>query len=115
MHISLILLTPVLICLWLYFLIIITENLLSYPPTSVQLNILNKNNVTENVLLKENISNADTIKIDNNNGRKESVHVPKYMLELYEKNRKEGKNLQNSDVVKSLIPTHAGKYKKYTW
>lgn len=111
MHISLIILTPFLICLWLYFLIIVTENLLSYPPKTVQLNILNKNSVIENAFSKENTSNVDRIKIvTNNNKRKKRVHVPKYMLELYEKNRKEGKNLQKSDVVKSLIPTHAGKY-----
>lgn len=114
MHISLIILTPILICLWIYFLIIITENIFTYSSKSLQLNIINKNSVIEHTISDENVSSETKIKTDviSGNRSKKNFHVPKFMLELYEKNRKHGKNLQKSDVVKSLIPTHAGKSAK---
>lgn len=40
--------------------------------------------------------------------KKKTLHVPKFMLELYEKNRIEGMNEEQPDVVRSLIPSHAG-------
>lgn len=108
MHISLIILTPILICLWIYFLIIITENFVICPPKTLQLNLIKTNSDIEDTTGIENVSNS--VKINSVNIQsKKTVHVPKFMLELYENNRKEGKNLQKSDVVKSLIPTHAGK------
>lgn len=111
MHISLIILTPILICVWIYFLIIITENLLSSPPHSLHLNIVNTNAVIQNTNLIQNDTNGSKMKTDTtNNKNKKSFHVPKFMLELYEKNLKEGKNSHKSDVVKSLIPTHAGEF-----
>lgn len=111
MHISLIILTPILIFLWVYFLIIITENLFQNPTKPLQLNIINKNSVIESTIFTENVSGEISSKInETNNKNRKTFHVPKFMLELYEKNRKEGKNLQNSDVVKSLIPSHSGNY-----
>lgn len=113
MHISLIILTPILICLWIYFLIIVTENIFTYSPKSLQLNIINKNSVIEHTSSDENVWSENKTKTDAvGNRSKKNFHVPKFMLELYEKNRKHGKNLRKSDVVKSLIPTHAGECRR---
>lgn len=109
MHMSLIILTPILISLWIYFLIIIVESFFQHPTKPLQLNIINKNGVIEKTVVKENDSSENNSKNNETNTKnRKSFHVPKFMLELYEKNRREGKNLQNSDIVKSLIPSHSG-------
>lgn len=111
MHLSLIILTPILICLWIYFLIIITGNLISSPTTTPNPNINNGNSEIEKLIEKEYFLSSNKTKLDAVvNKTKKGFHVPKFMLELYEKNQKEGKNLHKTDVVKSLIPSHAGKF-----
>lgn len=36
-------------------------------------------------------------------------HIPKIMLELYEKNKIKNQNFTNSDIIRSLVPKHTGK------
>lgn len=78
------------------------------PSNTVQLNIITTQRILENGNTNENVTFPNKTEMDTNSRDKKSIHVPKFMLELYEKNRKEGKNLHQSDVVKSLIPTHSG-------
>lgn len=110
MHISLIILTPIIICLWIYFLIIVTENLFQNPVKSLQPKIINTNDLISNVGVKEKGAKSNRTKTTSYTKNKKNIHIPKFMLDLYEKNRKVGKNLQKSDVVKSVIPTHAGEF-----
>lgn len=39
---------------------------------------------------------------------KKKIHIPKFMLELYENNKNNRRN--RADVVKSLIPKHTSEY-----
>lgn len=78
-------------------------------PTSnaaIQLNIIQGGSVISRI----NLSEIEEKNTENGGGkRKFKHHVPKFMLELYENGRNNGKNYTKPDIVRSLIPKTAGK------
>lgn len=60
-----------------------------------------------NIIRKAEIVNGSDR--DAGKGVKVRHHVPKFMLDLYEKSKSVGKDNSEPDVVRSVVPTHAGK------
>lgn len=103
-HVGIIILAPIFMCLWIYFLVLIVDILVPKPNTDIRSTERNYivRNITPNIFPVKNKTKSDV------NNKKKNFHVPKFMLELYENNRIEGKKFKPPDVVRSLIPTHAG-------
>ncbi|XP_072395586.1 bone morphogenetic protein 10-like [Diabrotica undecimpunctata] len=105
MYLPVIISLPILVCLWIYFLIILRNIFL--PPTSIHLNFIESPGNISSVI-KNLAENNPVVKNDSSVKKRKKIHVPKFMLELYEKNKigrtDDGKS---PDVVRSLIPTHA--------
>ncbi|CAH1977986.1 unnamed protein product [Acanthoscelides obtectus] len=100
MYISLIF-SSLLVCLWIYILINLKNRAFSNISTSIEFNIVGSDRIS--------------VKLNNKSGgsearKKKLVHVPKFMLELYEKNKIGNATRNAPDIVKSLIPTHAGPF-----
>lgn len=78
--------------------------------TEIQLNVIDRNSVVSRINLSE------MGRRQNEDGaiykRRIKQHVPKFMLELYESGKNEGRNYTKADVVRSLIPKSAGTYLK---
>ncbi|XP_018566329.1 bone morphogenetic protein 10-like [Anoplophora glabripennis] len=107
MYVSLIILIPMLICLWVYFLILVRESIIAKSSTSIQLNIIDAPGIPTKYWAK-NSTSGDSIKGGVVPKKKKLIHVPKFMLELYEKNKIEGNANTRPDVVRSVIPTQTG-------
>lgn len=69
--------------------------------TSVSINVMRAFYI-QNVKSDENLTKTK---------KKIKCHISKFMLELYE-NNKIGINNSNADVVRSVVPKHAGKFCK---
>lgn len=105
MYLPVIISIPILICLWIYFLILLRNSILQ--STAVNLNIIDaKNNTAERC---KEVNSSGLVKDIGGFKKRKKIHVPKFMLELYEKNKIGGKGVKRPDVVRSVIPTHAGK------
>lgn len=103
-HVSIIILLPIFTCLWVYFLILVVDSFT--PKQSIEIKTTEENNIrniTQNMFPLKNKNKSDV------SNKKKSFHVPKFMLELYENNKVEGKKMEGPDVVRSVIPTHSGK------
>ncbi|KAJ8979264.1 hypothetical protein NQ317_012734 [Molorchus minor] len=109
MHVGFIILTPILICLWIYILILLKDTFASKPSTSIELNIIDAKDIVNNFNTKTNSSEYNSKSVGTSR-KKKTVHVPKFMLELYEKNKSGRKSKERPDVVRSLIPTDAGSF-----
>ncbi|KAJ3658866.1 hypothetical protein Zmor_010583 [Zophobas morio] len=92
-------LVPLFVLSWICLLILIRNNL---PHTSIQLNI----NANRNTISNYNFQT--TPKHNEQKNKIKKYHVPKFMLELYERNKMKKDNRTLPDVVRSLIPKHAG-------
>nr|CAH7756993.1 unnamed protein product [Callosobruchus chinensis] len=101
MYVSLIF-SSLLICLWIYIVINIKNRTFPNVSTSIELNIVGSDRIP--VTLSNRTSSGG------NGKKKKLVHVPKFMLELYEKNRVGNATRNSPDIVKSLIPIHAGPF-----
>lgn len=84
--------------LWLYLLATVKQRHVS--KTSIALNFI------DGVFTIRNVSQPTekTVRIE----RKRIKHVPKIMLELYERNLRNGAGSGNPEVVKSIIPESIG-------
>ncbi|KAJ8943238.1 hypothetical protein NQ318_009929 [Aromia moschata] len=109
MHVSLIVITAIILCLWLYCFFLLKQNSTSNTATSIEVNIIDAKRVVTDLKSNANVSaqNGKGVGVFKN---KKTVHVPKFMLELYEKNKSGRKPNEKPDVVRSLIPTHAGPF-----
>lgn len=93
-------LAPLLFGLWIFLVALLRNVVISN--TSIEVNVIghNYNN-------NSSIRNGD-YEISEKKMRKIKYHIPKFMLDLYEKN-KSRKSGNNADLVRSLIPSETGK------
>ncbi|RZC38192.1 bone morphogenetic protein 10 [Asbolus verrucosus] len=98
-------LIPLTIITWICMLVLLRNILVSN--TSIQFNIKTDKNTMANYNLFSKPSKRNGSGVQKN---KTKYHVPKFMLELYEKNKVERNNRSSPDVVRSLIPKHAGAF-----
>lgn len=96
-------LVPLLLVLWIFVLLIIKNSFVTN--TSIEVNIMDHNingitNVERELNFRGDVKQPQ---------KKTKYHVPKFMLELYEKNKSSRKKYAEADLVRSLIPTQAGK------
>lgn len=94
-------LVSVLISLWFYIVIITKYNVAQ--KTSIELAIIDRNNY----IVKTN--GSEVFMISDKKISRKKIHVPKFMLDLYEKSIK-SKNVNYSfpDIVRSVVPKKAG-------
>lgn len=90
-----ILLCLLLIILFIYLITIRNDGGNNIAPTSITLEIYE--NITYN-----------TNELPKKNNVRNNVHVPKFMLELYENNKNKINNYTIPEVVRSVIPKSAG-------
>lgn len=90
---------------WLY-VVRFSKNVPVSSHAEIQLNVIDRDSVVSRINLSEmgrRQSDSGVYK------RKIRQHVPKFMLELYESGKNEGRNYTKADVVRSLIPKCAGR------
>ncbi|XP_066137944.1 bone morphogenetic protein 10-like [Euwallacea fornicatus] len=109
MYLGYFILVPLLLVFWIYIVLLIRNNFISN--TSIEVNIIgNEDSEIVGKVTKRNITGI-TEKVVKS-VRKIKYHVPKFMLELYEKN-KSARRSDNADLVRSLIPAQAEHFKDH--
>lgn len=98
-------LAPLLFGLWIFLVVLLRNVVVSN--TSIEVNVIG-HNYNNNSSIRSGDYRGEN-EISENRVRKIKYHIPKFMLDLYEKN-KSRKSGNNADLVRSLIPSETGEW-----